>query len=46
METIKNAFLAPFSTEATQKTTALKIALAYSAAGLLAGFLLKDSSAT
>lgn len=46
METIKNAFLAPFSSEAATKTTPLKTAMAYAAAGLIVGLVLKDKSAT
>lgn len=43
METIKNAFLAPFSSEAATKTTPLKTGIAYLATGMLVGFLLKDN---
>lgn len=44
METLKNAFLAPFSSEAALKTTPLKTALVYCATGLLVGVLIKDSN--
>lgn len=44
METIKNAFLAPFSSEAAAKTTPFKTALAYAATGLVVGMVLKDKS--
>lgn len=41
METLKNALLAPFSDEATGKTTPAKSAVVYCGIGLLVGVLLK-----
>lgn len=41
METIKNAFMAPFSETAAAATTPAKTAVAYLAAGLVVGILLK-----
>lgn len=39
MDTITNAFLAPFSSEKAAKTTPAKTALAYGVAGILVGVL-------
>lgn len=41
METIKNAFLAPFSDEAAQATTPAKTAVMYGILGLVVGLVLK-----
>lgn len=41
METIKNAFFAPFSTDAATKSTPAKTAIAYLVTGLFVGTLLK-----
>lgn len=41
METIFDAFKAPFSDEAAARTTPMKTAIAYGAAGLLLGIFLK-----
>lgn len=41
METIKNAFFAPFSDDAASKTTPAKTAVAYGVAGLIVGLFLK-----
>lgn len=41
METIKNAYFAPFSSSAAANTTPAKTAVAYGLAGLVLGMLLK-----
>lgn len=41
METIKNAFAAPFSDTAAAASTPMKTAVAYGALGLLIGVLMK-----
>lgn len=41
METIKNAYLAPFSDSAAAATTPAKTAVAYAIAGLAIGLFLK-----
>lgn len=41
METLKNAFMAPFSSESAALTTPAKTAVVYGSIGLLVGVLLK-----
>lgn len=40
METLKNAFMAPFSTDAAALTTPAKTAAVYAVAGVMVGLLL------
>lgn len=37
MEKITNAFLAPFNTEASEKTTSAKVAMVYAGIGVVIG---------
>lgn len=43
MESIKNAFAAPFSETAAAATTPMKTAIAYSAVGFVLGVFLKGN---